>query len=97
MNEDPVITYVEQRLNVYDLVDTDNTNDPVNHPSHYCYGGIETIDYILAKDMDFLLGQVCKYISRAGKKDPNKELEDLKKAEFYLKRKIQILEERNNA
>ena len=68
-------------------------NDPVNHPDHYCDGGIETLDYILAKKLDFLLGQVCKYISRAGKKDPDKELEDLEKAEFYLKRKIAILKE----
>ncbi len=68
-------------------------NDPVCHPAHYCYGGIETLDYILAKKMDFLIGQVCKYISRAGKKDPEKELEDLRKARFYLDRKIKILEE----
>lgn len=66
-------------------------NDPVNHPAHYCDGGIETLDYILAKNMDFLLGQVCKYISRAGKKDPEKELEDLEKAQFYLARKIELL------
>lgn len=66
-------------------------NDPVNHPAHYCDVGIETLDYILAKNMDFLLGQVCKYISRAGKKDPEKELEDLEKAQFYLARKIELL------
>lgn len=66
-------------------------NDPVNHPSHYCDGGIETLDYILAKRMDFLLGQVCKYISRAGKKDPAREIEDLEKARFYLNRKIDLL------
>ena len=63
-------------------------NDPVNHPAHYCDGGIETLDYIVAKKLDFFLGQVCKYISRAGKKDPEKEVEDLKKARFYLDRKI---------
>lgn len=67
-------------------------NDPVNHPSHYCDGGIETLDFIVAKKLDFFLGQVCKYISRAGKKDPTKELEDLKKARFYLDRKISLLE-----
>lgn len=70
-----------------------NENDPVCHPTHYCDGGIETLDYIMAKRMDFLIGQVCKYISRAGKKDPEKELEDLKKARFYLDRKIKMLEE----
>lgn len=63
-------------------------SDPVNHPAHYCDGGIETLDFILAKRLDFLLGQVVKYVSRAGKKDPSKELEDLKKAQFYLNRKI---------
>ena len=66
-------------------------NDPVNHPSHYCDGGIETLDFIVAKKLDFFLGQVCKYISRAGKKDPAKELEDLQKAQFYLNRKIELL------
>ena len=70
--------------------------DPINHPSHYVDGGIETLDYILAKKMDFLIGQVCKYISRAGKKDPNKEIEDLKKAQFYLNRKIAELEEQES-
>lgn len=69
-----------------------NLDDPVNHPAHYCDGGIETLDFILAKKLDFLTGQVCKYISRAGKKDPDKEIEDLKKAKFYLDRKIKELE-----
>ena len=69
-------------------------NDPVNHPAHYCDGGIETIDYILAKKMDFLLGQVCKYISRSGKKDPSKEIEDLEKARWYLDKKISTLKEK---
>ena len=73
------------------MMDGKMVNDPVNHPAYYCDGGIETIDYILAKDMDFLLGQVCKYISRAGKKDPEKELEDLEKARFYLEKKIEVL------
>lgn len=68
------------------------TDPDINHPSYYCDGGIETIDYILAKKMDFLLASVCKYISRAGKKDPATELQDLKKARFYLDRKIKLLE-----
>ena len=66
--------------------------DDINHPSHYTFGGIETLDYILAKKMDFLTGQVCKYISRAGFKDPDKELEDLKKAQFYMNRKVAEME-----
>ena len=68
-------------------------NDPVYHPSYYCDGGIETLDYILAKKMDFLLGQVCKYISRCGKKDPAMEIQDLEKARFYLDKKISLLKE----
>ncbi len=39
-------------------------------------------------DKDFYLGNVIKYIARAGKKDATKELEDLEKAEVYLKRRI---------
>ena len=66
-------------------------NDPLYHPAYYTDGGIETLDYILAKKLDFLLGQVIKYVSRAGKKDPQKEIEDLEKARFYLDRKIDRL------
>ena len=66
-------------------------SDEVNHPAHYCDGGIETLDFILAKKLDFLLGQVVKYVSRAGKKDPTKELQDLEKAQFYLNRKIELM------
>jgi hypothetical protein len=40
----------------------------VNHPPHYTDGGIEVIDYIKAKNLDFCLGNAVKYISRAGKK-----------------------------
>jgi len=39
-------------------------------------------------DKDFYLGNVIKYLARAGKKDAAKELEDLEKAEVYLKRRI---------
>ena len=67
------------------------SHDPINHPDYYCDGGIETLDYIMAKKLDFLLGQVVKYVSRAGKKNPAKEIEDLKKARFYLDWKINLL------
>lgn len=63
-------------------------NDTINSPSHYTDGGIETIDYIEAKDLGYHLGNVVKYVSRAGKKDPEKTLEDLKKARWYLERQI---------
>jgi hypothetical protein len=67
-------------------------HDPVNSPSHYTFGGVETIDYIEAKglDKDFCLANVIKYVSRAGYKIS--KLEDLKKAQYYLNRRIKILE-----
>ena len=68
--------------------------EQVNHPTHY--GGennpYEAIKVIDAWDLGFSLGNTVKYISRAGKKDQAKELEDLKKAAFYLDRKIKNLE-----
>jgi len=82
---------LEQKLDAV-LDDNSVLDDPISHPAHYCDGGIETLDFIVAKKLDFFLGQVCKYISRAGKKDPAKELEDLKKAQFYLNRKIELME-----
>jgi hypothetical protein len=66
------------------------SSDPVNHPSHYTSGGIETIDFIEAKDLDYNLGNVIKYITRADKK--GKKLEDLKKAQWYLNRAVSNLE-----
>lgn len=67
--------------------------EAVNHPQHY--GGdttYEAIKVIEAWELDFCLGNTVKYISRAGKKDKAKELEDLKKAEWYLQRRIKQLE-----
>ena len=57
----------------------------VNHPSHY-NKGIETIDYIESWNMDFNIGNVIKYVTRAGHKD--NKLEDLEKAKWYLEREI---------
>lgn len=68
-------------------------NEAINHPNHY--GGdtvYEAIKVIEAWELGFHLGNAVKYICRAGKKDPLKELEDLKKAQFYLNRKIKNLE-----
>ena len=62
------------------------TPDPVNHPAHYKYGGIETIDFIEAKELGYNLGNVIKYITRADHKGSRKE--DLLKAQWYLTREI---------
>lgn len=69
------------------------TNDVVNHPSHYTDGKIEVIDFIEDKGLNFHRGNAVKYIARAGKKDPAKEVEDLKKAVWYLNREILKMEE----
>lgn len=66
-------------------------HDPVNHPSHYTSGKIETIDFIEDKGLNFHLGNAVKYITRAGKKGPTKTVEDLRKAVWYLAREINHL------
>ena len=63
--------------------------DPVNHPAHYTAGGIETIDFIEAKKLGYNLGNVVKYITRSGLK--GNQLEDLRKAQWYLSREIATL------
>ena len=72
-------------------------SDVVNHPSHYTDGNIEVIEYIEDKKLDYCLGNAVKYISKAGKKDPAKEIEDLQKADLYNKRRIMELEQKENA
>ena len=71
-------------------------NDMVNHPIHY--GGEENT-YEVVKvceawelDKDAYLFNVVKYIARAGKKNKDKEIEDLKKALWYLNRKVENLQ-----
>lgn len=67
-------------------------SDPVNRPLHY-NKSIEVIDFIEAYELDYHLGNVVKYIARHKFKHPEKEIEDLKKALWYLNRKIQNLEQ----
>ena len=68
------------------------THDNVSHPAHYTSGRIEVIDFIEDKELGFHLGNAVKYISRAGRKNPYKTIEDLRKAAWYINRQIQILE-----
>jgi hypothetical protein len=60
--------------------------DPVNHPAHYKVGGIETIDFIEAKKLNYNLGNVVKYLTRAEHKGNRKQ--DLEKAKWYLEREL---------
>jgi hypothetical protein len=66
-------------------------SESIHHPKHY--GGdntYEAIKVIEHYNLDFHLGNVLKYILRADKK--GKELEDLRKAQWYLNRKIEQYE-----
>ena len=69
-------------------------SEMVNHPQHYGGGDnqYEFIKVIEATNMDFHIGNAYKYIARAGKKEVDKEIQDLRKAIWYIERKIQLLE-----
>ena len=65
------------------------SSDSVSHPPHYANGwsnGAEVID--LTENLSFSAGNVVKYVCRAGRKDPDKYVEDLEKARWYLDREI---------
>lgn len=64
--------------------------DPINNPPHYTKGEIQPLDVIDDWKLGFYLGNCVKYIARAPHK--GKELEDLKKARFYLDGYIKKLE-----
>lgn len=62
--------------------------DAVNHPSHYNRGSIECLDYIIDMNYGYCLSAAVKYIVRAGHKDPDKLVEDLQKAQFYVRKEF---------
>lgn len=69
-----------------------DSDKSVDHPEHYRPGTYEAINVINAWELNFSLGNAVKYICRAGRKDPNKEIEDLKKAMFYIQSEIDRIE-----
>lgn len=74
---------------LYDVTTDKKSNritNVIDHPSHYNRGKIEVIDFIEDQGLSFHLGNVIKYIARAGSKGD--KLEDLKKARWYLDRYI---------
>ena len=74
----------------YTFMDTSpKATDMVNSPNHYKVGGIETIDFIEAKNLGYHLGNAIKYISRADHK--GERIQDLEKAKWYLDREIKRL------
>lgn len=81
--EEVVQTIEEQEVKTVELP---KKEDDINHPSHYTRGKIEVIDFIEDQQLPYHLGNVIKYIARAGYKGD--KLEDLKKARWYLDRYI---------
>jgi hypothetical protein len=75
-----------ERLNPETITMEEPQSDPVNHPAHYKVGGIETIDFIEAKQLNYNMGNAVKYISRADHKGNKKQ--DLEKAVWYLNREL---------
>jgi hypothetical protein len=65
----------------------DGANDPINHPKHYTSYPVEVIN--LTECMNFNRGNAVKYIARAGLKNKDTEIEDLRKSLWYLNREIQ--------
>ena len=72
-------------------------DEVIDHPSHYNLGSIEVIDVIEAWKFGFHLGNVLKYIARAGHKNRKTELEDLRKAQWYLERHVKTRSEEDMA
>lgn len=64
-------------------------------PSHYKRGTIQVWDFIVDQQLDFLAGNVVKYLCRAGRKDKESTLDDLLKAQVYLNKKIESLTDEN--
>lgn len=80
-----------------DVPTVESNDDAIEHPSHYNIGNIEVIDAI--EDWNFGFGfnrgNAIKYIVRAGRKNKDTEIKDLKKALWYINREIERLEKSN--
>lgn len=68
------------------------TVDNVIKPSHYKSGKFDVIAFCQEHDLNFDVGNVIKYCTRAGKKEGNSELQDLNKAMEFLRRRIEFVE-----
>ena len=87
-----IIEAVQEARAALDELDKikDREADLVNNPPHYTAGGVDFIDFAEAKGLteNAYLFNVVKYVVRAGKKVDVDPVQDLEKAEFYLKREI---------
>lgn len=81
-----IVEKITQTIGEPEVKAVPKNEDVINHPSHYTRGNIEVIDFIEDQQLPYHLGNVIKYIARAGHKGD--KLEDLKKARWYLDRYI---------
>jgi len=70
------------------------SGDVVNAPKHYQFSEFEPVKVIQAWQLSFCLGNVIKYIARAGRKDSSKLIEDLEKAKRYIELEIEYLRDK---
>ena len=75
----------------YDDYDYKQKEENAIKPSHYKAGEFDVIAFCQLHNINFDLGNVIKYVTRAGKKENNSELQDLNKAMEYLKRRIEFI------
>lgn len=81
----------EEELETRQEISTDKEKYTPIRPVHYNSGQFDVIDFCHKNKVDFMTGNIIKYVVRAGKKDKSKELEDLEKAQEYLRRRIEYL------
>lgn len=93
--KEPEVCYKTSCANRWEEIENkdEKSFSAVDHPAHYGGDSVyETIKVIEAWGLDFNLGNAVKYISRAGKKDPSKSVEDLKKAIWYINHSIERID-----
>ena len=92
---DKTYTVEDDHMTIHEIMESDqiNEDDAINHPSHYNRGKYECIDIIEDLDLGYHLGNAFKYIYRAGHKGC--PVQDLKKAVWFINRKIEELESGN--
>ena len=86
-----VLTTDEEYEEYEKLKKRDQADSAVSHPPHYNSGKIEVIEFVEDQKLNFSRGNAVKYIARAGKKDPAKEIQDLEKAAWYINREVELL------
>ena len=95
LNRNFLVTFEQGTKLTTESTEPIETTEAVNHPNHYQGKTTEVIKVIEDYDLNFCLGNVIKYLLRAGRKDKDKYLEDLRKASWYLDREISTKEQEN--